>query len=118
MQKIIDFIIKNKTLILFLILFSIGMGLTIQNHSYHKSKFINSSSTITGKIFNFRSQISEYFNLRKENKILTEELRIFKQNEFNVKTTNKQMKPYRDTTYFVKSGSVIKNSFLITILYK
>ena len=82
MQKIIDFIIKNKTLILFLILFSIGMGLTIQTHSYHKSKFINSSSTITGKIFNFRSQISEYFNLRKENKILTEELRIFKQNEF------------------------------------
>ena len=111
MQKIIDFIIKNKTLLLFLILFSIGIGLTIQTHSYHKSKFINSSSTITGKIFNFRSQISEYFNLRKENKILTEELRIFKQNEFNVKTTNKQMKPYRDTTYFVKSGSVIKNSY-------
>ena len=87
------------------------MGLTIQTHSYHKSKFINSSSTITGKIFNFRSQISAYFNLRKENKILTEELRIFKQNEFNVKTNNKQMKPYRDTTYFVKSGSVIKNSY-------
>lgn len=111
MQKIIDFIIKNKTLLLFLILFSISIGLTIQTHSYHKSKFINSSSTITGEIFNLRSKISQYFNLRKENKILIEELRILKQNEYNTRNTNKQMKPFKDTSYLVKSGSVIKNSY-------
>lgn len=111
MQKIIDFIIKNKTLLLFLILFSISMGLTIQTHSYHKSKFINSSSTITGEIFNFRSQISQYFNLKKENKILIEELRILKQNRYNISNTNTPIQPFRDTTYLVKSGSVIKNSY-------
>ena len=52
MQQIINFIIRNKTFLLFLLLFSVSIVFTIQSHSYHKSKFINSANFLTGGIYN------------------------------------------------------------------
>ena len=52
MQQIINFIIRNKTFLLFLLLFTISLFLTIQSHSYHKSKFINSANFLTGGVYN------------------------------------------------------------------
>ena len=73
MQQIINFVIRNKTFLLFLLLFVISLGLTIQSHSYHKSKFINSTSILTGNIYESASNISNYFDLKEQNNILVEE---------------------------------------------
>ena len=73
MQQIINFVIRNKTSLLFLLLFFISIALTIQSHSYHKSKFINSANFFTGGIYEGASSISNYFDLKTQNEILIEE---------------------------------------------
>ncbi|MEY8848094.1 rod shape-determining protein MreC [Psychroserpens sp. XS_ASV72] len=73
MQQIINFIIRNKTFLLFLLLFGISLALTIQSHSYHKSKFINSANFLTGGIYESASNVSDYFDLKTQNQILVEE---------------------------------------------
>ena len=67
MQQILNFIIKNKTFLWFLLLFTIAISLTIQSHSYHKSKFINSANFLTGGIYGWRTSVTDYFNLKDEN---------------------------------------------------
>jgi rod shape-determining protein MreC len=73
MQRIISFFINNKYFLLFLFLEFMALILTIQSHSYHRSKFINSSNFVTGFIFDNFTITNEYLNLRKHNNDLAEE---------------------------------------------
>ena len=73
MHRIISFLIRYKYFLLFLMLELIAISLTIQNHSFHKSKFINSSNSVTGFIYDRFNIIESYSNLRKENKLLLKE---------------------------------------------
>jgi len=73
MQQILLFFIRNKNFLLFLILLLVSFSLTIQSHSYHKNKFVNSANFLSGSIYSFRSNITSYFNLKAENKILVDE---------------------------------------------
>ena len=114
MQQIIFFLIRNKNFLLFIVLFSISIFLTIQSHSYHKNNFVNSSNSITGGIYTIKSSITNYFNLREENEILIDEntririqLESYKSKVINQNIdTNSILSKY----YFV-SAKVINNSF-------
>ena len=114
MQQIIFFLIRNKNFLLFIVLFSISIFLTIQSHSYHKNNFVNSSNSITGGIYTIKSSITNYFNLREENEILIDEItRIRIQLEsYKSKVVNQNI----DTNsilskYYFVSAKVINNSF-------
>ena len=73
MQQIIYFLKKFRFFLLFLLLETLAIFFTIQHHSYHKSKFVNSANTITGGLYKKTVAISEFFNLKTENKLLNEE---------------------------------------------
>lgn len=73
MQQIISFLYKNKYILLFLLLELMAVFFTIQSHSYHKSKFVNSSNFITGGIYNKMNNFKELILLKKDNKRLAEE---------------------------------------------
>ncbi len=73
MQQIINFFIRNKNLLLFIFLMTISIGLTLQSHTYHQSKFVHSANYITGNLFSVKNEITGYFGLRKENEVLAEE---------------------------------------------
>ena len=73
MQQIISFLYKNKFFILFLLLESLAIFFTIQSHSYHKSKFVNSAVFISGGIYNKINNFKEFLLLKDENKRLSEE---------------------------------------------
>jgi rod shape-determining protein MreC len=90
----------------------VSLGFTIQSHSYHQSSFFNSSSWVTGTIYEKSYTISSYFDLDEENKKLVEENQELRRTLFN--------RPYSiDTlalgsvqaTYTITSGQVIKNSY-------
>jgi rod shape-determining protein MreC len=49
------------------------MFLIINNHSFHKSKFVNSANEITGGFYQKTSEISDYLHLKKQNTALTNE---------------------------------------------
>ncbi|MFB9053492.1 rod shape-determining protein MreC [Formosa undariae] len=117
MQQILNFIIRNKNFLLYLLLFSLSVFFTIQTHSYHKSKFINSANFLSGGIYTRLNNVNQYFDLKTQNENLSEEnarLRNRLQNhhlsvdEDFVDTTS------FDGTYLFRPVRVIKNSYSAT----
>lgn len=51
----------------------IALALIFNNLDFHKSKFINSANSVTGGLYKQVSSVSDYFNLKTENKRLSEE---------------------------------------------
>jgi rod shape-determining protein MreC len=73
MQQIIKFLQKYRYFILFLLLEFIAIAFTIQSHSFHTSKFVNSANSITGGVYKKANLINQFFNLEIENERLLEE---------------------------------------------
>lgn len=114
MQQIINFIIRNKSFLLYLLLFSIAMVFTVQSHSYHKSKFINSANFLSGGIYNSVNNVSEYMHLRTQNELLQQENNQLKSFLYNkTDSINKTFVDtvYSGTTYKFSPAVVIKNSY-------
>ncbi|MFC4723479.1 rod shape-determining protein MreC [Geojedonia litorea] len=114
MQQIVNFVIRNKTFLLFLLLFCVSLGLTIQSHSYHKSKFINSANFLSGGIYNTTSNIRAYFSLKKQNEVLIDENKRLKSILFNSdqhEVDNSALDSTIDFNFKFNSANVIKNSY-------
>jgi rod shape-determining protein MreC len=67
MQQIFSFIIKNSNRILFLLLLGISLSLTIQSHSFHRSKIISSANFLSGGVYEKINSLDEYLHLREQN---------------------------------------------------
>lgn len=118
MQRIINFIIRNQSFLLFLLLFSLSILFTIQSHSYHRSKFINSANFLSGGIYNSSNSIKKYFGLRKENEILVEENNRLKSilfnNEANVSSNTLIDSTSFSSRYRLTPATILKNSYSLT----
>ncbi|SHF95976.1 rod shape-determining protein MreC [Flavobacterium fluvii] len=73
MQQIFNFIYKNSNRLLFLLLLGISLFLTIQSHSYHRSKVISSANFLSGGVYERINNVNEYLNLRTQNDALAQE---------------------------------------------
>lgn len=115
MQQILNFLIRNKNNILFLLLLSFSLFLTIQSHSYQKSKFISSANFLSGGIYSWTSNINSYFYLEEYN------LRLLEENE-RLRTRlasyedSLDMEKMGDTTFFdpnyiYRASEVINNNY-------
>ena len=114
MQQILFFFIRNKNFLLFILLFSISIFLTVQSHSYHKNKFVNSSNYVTGSYLYLKSSVTSYFSLKKQNTILIEEnKRIRKKLEFyKNKFSNYELDTALiNSKYYFYHAKVINNSY-------
>jgi rod shape-determining protein MreC len=89
MQQIFNFLIRNSNRLLFLLLLGISLALTIQSHSYHRSKMISSANFLSGGVYERISHINEYLNLRTENDELVLENARLKSLLFNKEDTTK-----------------------------
>ncbi|MEP0265952.1 rod shape-determining protein MreC [Dokdonia sp.] len=89
MQQIINFLIRNKNFLLFVFLFFISLVFTIQSHSYHKSKFINSANFFSGGLYESVSNVQGYFNLKTYNKQLLEENARLRESVQRLTSSNK-----------------------------
>lgn len=86
MQQIINFLIRNKNFLLFAFLFFFSLVFTIQSHSYHKSKFINSANFLSGGVYESVSNIQDYFHLKTYNQQLLEENARLRENESRLRS--------------------------------
>ncbi|MFP4845321.1 rod shape-determining protein MreC [Winogradskyella sp. PE311] len=111
MQQIFNFVIKNKTFLLFLLLFSIALTLTIQSHSYHRSKFINSANGLTGGVYGTFNSIDKYFDLELQNEILSKENKRLRERLYNLETT-------KDSTFIDSSYGISKYKVTVADVYK
>jgi rod shape-determining protein MreC len=111
MQQIINFIIRYKNLLLYLLLLIISFGFTINAHSYHRSRFLNSANWVTGNIFQTSNDITSYFQLGEENKELLEENRRLRLLLINQPIKDSLELDTSSIKYKIISGQVIKNSY-------
>ena len=78
MQQIIDFIIRKKDVVVYLILLSFSFALILNSNYFQKSKvllFSNNISNYTTKNLNY---FNEYFKLKELNYKLSEENLVLK----------------------------------------
>ncbi|MCG9794135.1 rod shape-determining protein MreC [Flavobacterium algicola] len=87
MQQIFNFIFKNSNRILFLLLLCISLLLTIQSHSFHKSRVISSANFVSGGVYEKINNVSEYLNLQTQNEALALENARLKSILFSTKDT-------------------------------
>lgn len=73
MQRIINFILRYRNAFLYGFLVLVSLVMTINSHSYHQSRFFNSSKWISGNVYGWSAHLSSYFGLRQENRKLVEE---------------------------------------------
>lgn len=122
MQQIISFFIKNKNFLLFSLLFFVAFILTLQSHSYHNSKLVSSTNFFSGGIYSLKSNITGYFELKKQNEILLEEnsslLSMLKENSLleNLKKNDRnRIKDFQFTGARVINNVYSKTNNHITI---
>lgn len=116
MQQILYFISKNSTRLLFLLLLIFSLFLTVQTHSYHKSKLLHSANFVSGSIYEKTNSLTEYLHLKDENNRLAEENARLKQILYNseiiVDSTfalNPNVRIARDFKLF--QAKIIRNSY-------
>jgi rod shape-determining protein MreC len=100
-----------------LLLFTIALTFTIQTHSYHKSKFINSANFLTGGIYNSINNISDYFDLKTQNELLTEENNQLRSLLYDSKDKNDSIRldsSLLNSPYHFTTAHVLKNSYSST----
>ena len=112
MQRLINFILRNKNTLLFALLFLISLFLTIQNNDFHRSRYFNSANWVSGTIYDKSTSIQEYFNLRSEYEKLLKENQRLHSRIFNLPPEDTMEMDTTGLSYEVLSGHVIKNSYV------
>lgn len=116
MQQIVNFLHKNSILLLFLLLLGISLTLTVQSHSYHRSKAISSANAISGYVYEQVNSAEEYFNLKYENENLAAENARLKKLLYNTQDSTYTVPlsvPDAVGSFNVKQSKVIANSYSV-----
>ena len=111
MQQIINFIIRYKNFLLYILLLIISLAFTVQSHSYHQSRFFNSANAVTGKIYGISHGITTYFDLDVENERLLRENEVLRNRLLKITPDSIRSMETNHMGYAVVSGKVIKNSY-------
>lgn len=73
MRNLIDFLIKNSSWFVFILLEIVCFYFLFNNNSYQKSVFLNSSNEVTGRVYSVSGSITSYFGLKNQNQELLEQ---------------------------------------------
>ncbi len=103
MYNIIALIRKYRFFLLFLVLECIGLILTLNHHSYQRSKYINKANSFNASIQKSVFGVSHYFGLEKENAYLIEENLALKRKLYRADNNLK--------SFEIESAKVIDNKF-------
>ena len=114
MQRIILFFVQNRNFLLFVLLFAVSFALTVNAHSFHQSKVVSSANFLSGGIFGIKTSITDYFDLRTQNELLSEEnktLRTLLSNGGQLSSNGAADSLVLDTNYRFISARVINNTY-------
>lgn len=109
MQQIIDFIIRKKDGVVYLILLIFSLTLVFNSNYFHKSKvliFSNSIANYSTENFNY---LNEYFELKKINSSLLEENLVLK-NQLEKINKNISLDSLTNINFSYKNAKVISNN--------
>lgn len=70
MQNLINFLLKNSSWFVFILLELVCFYFIFSENSYQKSVYLNSSNQIVGRVYSASSGVGSYFGLRQQNQDL------------------------------------------------
>lgn len=74
MRNLIVFLARNYFTLMFLLLEVVAVLILVRSNPYQRAEAVNSTSEVAGQIYAFRNDLTGYFNLRDQNRILSEEI--------------------------------------------
>lgn len=74
MKSLLKFIYKYHYFILFILLETVAFVFLVRHNNYQRAAFLNSSSQVSGRIYNSAFSVSQYFHLKETNKELVNEI--------------------------------------------
>lgn len=112
MYSLWRFILKHHFVILFILLEVVSILLLARSQNFHRNRMINTTSDAVGKVYEWSSEVSDYFRLSKTNRQLAEENAWLRQQlsityDTNLVTYDIQE---RDTIYEYIPARVVNNS--------
>lgn len=115
MRGLLNFLLRYKTLILFLILEATALFMITRSHNYHQTVFYGVARNISGFISGGFEKGAYYFRLRQENEeLLSENMMLRQRIESLTSTPPGEFVPVRDSisgiNYTYLSARVINNS--------
>jgi rod shape-determining protein MreC len=73
MQKLLNSILRNRTLLLFILLLALSLQYMARNHNYQRSNFLALNNAALAPFFEARHQFFSYFKLNQHNQQLIED---------------------------------------------
>ncbi|UXP33631.1 rod shape-determining protein MreC [Reichenbachiella agarivorans] len=73
MNRLLQFLFKYRTLLVFVFLEGICFWVIVKSNSYHSAEFFTSSNQMAASVLESSSNVRGYFSLTEQNKILAEE---------------------------------------------
>lgn len=119
MQQIIFFFIRKKNFFVFLLLFTFAVSLVFKENYYQQSHYINSTNLISGNLHALTGRWTQYFDLKNQNDILTEENERLHNEVLMLQEHIEEYAPVYDSITFMRKkfhvirATVIKNSILL-----
>jgi len=112
MYNLRRFIIKHHFVILFILLEVISVLLLANSQRFHRNRMVNTTNDVVGKIYEWGSEIGNYFRLNKANEQLAEENAMLRQRLSIVYDTTTCTYDIRqgDTLYKYIPAQVVNNS--------
>lgn len=73
MRRLLDFLVRHRLLLLFLLLQSVSLLLTIRQRPFQRARYWGMSAEMSGFLYEKRTHILDFFSLREQNRQLGEE---------------------------------------------
>jgi rod shape-determining protein MreC len=113
MRNLLRIILKYHSFLLFLFFEIISLILIFSYNNYQRVKFLNSSNSIIGSIYEFNNSVSDYFHLKRINDELADQnavLRNMLQERILSRLENKQEEDSLASKTFVFTSALVVNN--------
>ena len=110
MRRLLLFLIKYRSFLLFVILELLCGYLIVQNNKYQSAAYLNTSNRAIAGILNISTQVNNYFNLSQTNQLLAEEvasLRLLFDQRANV---SGKASDFNSTAFDYVTAKIVNNS--------
>ena len=109
MQQVIDFIIRKKDVVIYIVLLLFSLTMIVNSNYFHKSKTLIIFNNITNYTFEKFTFFNEYFELKKLNSDLFEENLLLK-SEIEKTIKYKNIDSLKTSKFKYKNARIISNS--------